>query len=242
MHLYAIISDMNILGKEKEQARNNENQDFEKPLTGKDKSSKLEKTASETAKTNIGKQGLAGQIWSLLTTLIIVLAIVIPIRIYLGQPFMVSGSSMDPSFESWDYLITDVFTYKFLHEPQRGDVVVFVAPVENHKFFIKRIIGLPGETVEIKDGRVIIYNNKYKEGFELKEPYIAPENRSYRNLKRKLENDEYFVMGDNRAGSYDSRMWGPLKRSAIVGRPILRLFPFNEINLFPAAYADYQKR
>ncbi len=178
-------------------------------------------------------------ILSSLSTIFIVLAIVIPIRIFLGSPFIVNGASMDPSFETWDYLIIDKFTYKFLHEPKRGDVAIFVAPVSNHKYFIKRIIGLPGEKIEIKDGHVFVYNKKYPEGFELKEPYISTTNLSYDNIKHTLNEDEYFVMGDNRAGSYDSRYWGPLKRSAIIGRPILRLYPFSLFGLFPAEYNNY---
>ena len=173
-------------------------------------------------------------ILSVVTTLIMALIIIIPFRMYVGKPFLVNGSSMDPSFESWDYLLVDVFTYQFLHEPKRGDVVVFKAPVANGKYFIKRIIGLPNETVELKNGKVIIYNDKFKTGFELKEPYVAPYNRAYNNLKMTLGDDEYFVMGDNRAGSYDSRFWGPLKREDIVGRPIVRLFPFGEIGIWPA--------
>ncbi len=182
------------------------------------------------------KQSRKAQILSTVFTILIVLAIVIPIRIYVAKPFLVNGSSMDPSFASWDYLLIDVFTYKFLHEPERGDVIVFTAPVANNKYFIKRVIGLPGETVELKDGKVSIYNEKHKDGFTLNEPYVAEYNTSYRNMSLTLGDDEYFVMGDNRAGSYDSRFWGPLKREFIVGRAFLRLFPFNEISFFPAFF------
>ncbi len=175
-------------------------------------------------------------IYSIVSTIVIVAIIVIPIRLFVGKPFLVNGKSMDPSFETWDYLLIDVFTYKFLHEPERGDVIVFKAPVSKGKYFIKRIIGLPGEIVEIKDGKVIIYNKDYKEGFELKEPYVSEKNISHNNLKLSLKEDEYFVMGDNRAGSYDSRFWGALSRDKIVGRAFLRLYPFSEISLFPAAY------
>ena len=173
---------------------------------------------------------------SSVTTVIVVLAIVIPVRMYIGKPFLVNGQSMDPAFATWDYLLIDVFTYQFLHDPERGDIVVFKAPISNHKYFIKRIVALPNERIEIKDGRVIIYNNEFKEGFELKEPYVANYNKSYNNVNITLKDDEYFVMGDNRKGSYDSRFWGPLKKDAIVGRAFARLFPFTKIDLFPADY------
>ncbi len=172
---------------------------------------------------------------SIVTTILMVLIVVIPIRMYIGKPFLVNGSSMDPSFETWDYLIVDVFTYKFLHDPQRGDVIVFKAPIANNKFFIKRIIALPGETIDIKNGKVTIYNDSHPEGMLLEEPYVSEANQAHNSLKMSMGHDEYFVMGDNRAGSFDSRFWGPLKKDNIVGRAFLRLYPLNEVGFFPAA-------
>lgn len=173
---------------------------------------------------------------SFFTTLILVLIIVLPVRAYIAKPFIVKGSSMDPTFETWDYLIIDEATYNFIQKPKRGEVIVFRAPTLKKTYFIKRIIGLPGETVQIENGKVIIFNDKFKEGYALDEPYIAPNNKSFKNMTVKLDKDEYFVMGDNRAGSYDSRSWGPLKENKIVGRTLIRLYPFNLIKLFPGKY------
>jgi len=176
--------------------------------------------------------------FSLVRTAILILIIVIGVRTFIGKPFIVQGSSMDPSFETWDYLLVDVFTYKFRHNPKRGDVLIFKAPEHiSHggKYFIKRVIGLPGESIEIREGKVIVYNSKYPEGFELKDDFVSEINKSHMNVRKmKLEEDEYYVMGDNRAGSYDSRFWGPLKEKYITGRAFLRLYPFNEINFLPA--------
>ncbi len=211
---------------------------FDKSSISGKRGEKKEFLSSEDSATHESNKttNTRASIVSTIFTILVVLAIVIPVRIYIGKPFLVNGSSMDPAFASWDYLLIDVFTYKFLHEPERGDVIVFTAPVANNKYFIKRVIGLPGETVELKNGKVIIYNDEHKEGFALNEPYVAEYNASHRNMSLTLSNDEYFVMGDNRAGSYDSRFWGPLKRDAIVGRAFLRLFPFNEISFFPAFF------
>ncbi len=191
--------------------------------------------SQETIANHQEQESVWDLIKSLVSTLLLVLVIVWPIRTFIGKPFIVNGSSMDPSFHSWDYLLVDVFTYKFLHAPERGDVVVFKAPVSNGKYFIKRIIALPGESIEIKNGKVIIYNDEFKEGFELQEDYVSDVNRVYTDMEKlSLGENEYFVMGDNRKGSYDSRYWGPLKFENIVGRAFLRLYPFTQIDLWPA--------
>jgi len=163
---------------------------------------------------------------------LLVLVIVLPIRLYVAKPFIVSGTSMYPTFNSWHYLIIDQLTYKF-HPPQRGDVIVFRFPQNPSRFFIKRIIGLPNETVKIKGSDVTIINATHKKGFVLNEPYVLPENRKNDNMTIKLTGDEYFVMGDNRKASADSRYWGPLEYYRIVGRVYLRLFPFSDFGILP---------
>ncbi len=172
---------------------------------------------------------------SLLLVLVMAIAIVAPIRLFIAKPFVVNGASMSPNFDTWDYLIVDLATYNFVREPKRGDVVIFKAPVMNGKYFIKRIIALPGESLEIKNGKTIIYNKKYPSGFELEEPYVSEDNKSFGDMdKITLGKDKYFVMGDNRKGSYDSRAWGPLSAENITGRAFLRLFPFSEEHILPA--------
>jgi len=160
--------------------------------------------------------------------------IVLPIRLFIAQPFIVSGSSMDPTFANGQYLIVDRISYRF-EKPKRGDVIIFRYPLDTKKFFIKRIIGLPSETVEIQDTRVAIKDKGGEKSLALIEPYLdAKKSEDYRK-SISLKDDEYFVMGDNRTESSDSRIWGPLKRSLIVGRPFVRLFPAAKISLMPGA-------
>lgn len=155
---------------------------------------------------------------------IIAVFIVIPFRMFIAQPFIVDGASMDPTFRTGQYLIVDEVTYRF-EAPQRGSVLIFKYPKDPSKYFIKRIIGLPGETVNIKDGVVTIINGANPKGFSINEPYIKLPKTD--NSSFILSMDEYWVMGDNRAGSADSRMWGPVPRENFIGRPIVRLWPFN---------------
>ncbi len=164
---------------------------------------------------------------------LITLFIVLPIRIYIAQPFIVSGSSMDPTFENGEYLIVDELSYR-LDEPERGDVIIFRYPKDTTKFFIKRIIGLPTETVIVNGKSVIIKNEMNPEGLELDESYLTHE--TYSNTRVVLDDDEYFVMGDNRPASSDSRIWGPLSRDLIVGRAFLRLLPVGRAAVLPGDY------
>jgi len=169
---------------------------------------------------------------SLIITGVIMLAIVLLIRSYVAKPFIVSGMSMYPTFDSWHYLIIDEFTYNFIREPQRGEVLVFHYPGDPSRFFIKRIIGLPGETVSIHGYDVSINGNA-----PLTEPYIIDAKKKQDSMEITLKDDEYFMLGDNRKESADSRYWGPLKRKFIVGRPLIRLFPFRKIDWIPGEVA-----
>lgn len=165
--------------------------------------------------------------WEILKIVIISLAIIIPIRYFLIQPFFVKGASMDPNFYDGDYLIIDEISYRF-SGPQRGDVVIFRYPLDPSQFFIKRIIGLPGETVEIIEGEIFIYNENIPNGkIILDESEYLEDSYTPGNLKITLEEDEYFVLGDNRLASSDSRRWGELNRKYITGRAWIRAWPFN---------------
>lgn len=178
------------------------------------------------------KQSVGSFFLEIVKFALIAVLIVIPIRLYIAQPFIVNGSSMDPTFATGQYLIIDELSYHF-NEPQRLDVIVFSFPQDQKKFFIKRIIGLPGETVAITGTAVTIYNSEHPEGKTLDEPYINENNLRSNSLKITLRSNEYFVMGDNRAASFDSRDWGPLERNLFVGRALFRLFPLQKLNLFP---------
>ena len=166
---------------------------------------------------------------------IIAIVIVLPIRVYLAQPFIVSGSSMFPTFLDGEYLIIDEISYRF-NDPKREEVVVFRYPNDTKKFFIKRIIGLPNETVDIKGSTITITNAENPNGFTLDEPYVK--NTSQNVMHMELAKDEYFVMGDNRNASSDSRSWGALPEKLLVGRAFLRLFPIGKIDAFPGEYTQ----
>lgn len=161
---------------------------------------------------------------------LIAMIIVIPFRMYVAQPYIVNGASMDPTFKTGDYLIVDQISYRF-HAPLRGSVIVFRYPKEPSIYFIKRVIGFPGETVSIKAGVVTITNTAHPEGIVLHEPYVKL--TKIEDFTMTLKTDEYFVMGDNRAGSADSRYWGPLPSKDIVGRPVIQLFPLSNIHIVP---------
>lgn len=174
------------------------------------------------------------EVWETVRFIIIALIIVIPIRIFIAQPFIVSGASMDPTFADGQYLIVDEISY-YLNEPTRGDVVIFKYPKDPKKYFIKRIIGLPGENVVInKKGEVSVQQKGSDTIISLKEPYVHFSKNESDLLA--LGEDEYFVMGDNREDSYDSRMWGPVKRNFLVGKALVRLFPFTQVDIFPGQF------
>lgn len=153
------------------------------------------------------------------------------IQKFIVRPFIVSGDSMDPVIENKQYLIIDEVSYRF-REPARGEVIVFRAPPEPTKYYIKRIIGLPGETVKIQGTEITIINDAHPAGFTLDEPYITHHTRGD-SLTTVIPRGHYFVMGDNRDASYDSRGWGPLPEDAIRGRALLRLLPFSKIDYLP---------
>lgn len=161
------------------------------------------------------------------------LLIVIPIRVFIAQPFVVSGESMFPTFKNGDYLIIDEISYK-LKNPERGDVTVFRYPNDTKKFFIKRIIGMPNETVQIENNKITIFNSQNPNGFVLKEPYIK--NIADNNLSFALKENQYFVMGDNRPNSSDSRYWGPVEKELLIGKAFVRLLPINNIDFAPGDY------
>lgn len=162
---------------------------------------------------------------------VIALVIVLPIRMFIAQPFIVSGASMEETFHTGEYLIVDQVSYRF-EKPVRGDVIIFRYPRDPSKFFIKRVIGLPGDTIRIDGNVVTITNEANPDGFTLSESYIKSMEPTT-NLKETLGDREYFVMGDNRDQSSDSRIWGVLQEENIIGRALVRLFPVDEVDLFP---------
>jgi signal peptidase I len=168
---------------------------------------------------------------------ILAVVIVLPIRFFVAQPFVVDGESMHPTFENANYLIIDELTYRF-ESPQRGDVIVFRYPGDPKIFYIKRIIGLPGETVHINSGKVSVTKTDGSI-LTLNEPYAVVEDATY-TLNASLGAAQYFVMGDNRPESSDSRVWGPVPRANIIGRVYLRLFPVSGIGVLPGSVNEPQ--
>lgn len=169
--------------------------------------------------------------------IIVALVISLPIRFFIAEPFVVNGASMDPTFESGQFLIVDRLSYR-TGTPERGDVTIFKYPNNPRVYYIKRTIGLPGETVRINDGIVSIFNTEHPEGFTLDESYIGTAYRSHDTSTVTLGPTEYFMMGDNRPESSDSRNWGPLDEKFLVGRPIVRLLPLTSISIFPGEYHE----
>lgn len=171
-------------------------------------------------------------IWDTIEVAIVALVVVLIIRSFLFQPFFVEGASMYPNFKNGDYLIVDELTYR-LRNPQRGEIIVFHPPQAEKEYYIKRIIALPQERIVIKDGQIKIYNQTHPEGFILKENYLL-DNKTPGDLDLTLGPKEYFVLGDNRYASYDSRAWGTLSRDKIIGLVRLRVWPFNSVKAFEA--------
>jgi len=165
-------------------------------------------------------------IWEVAKIAIIALIIVVPIRAFIFQPFFVRGASMEPNFHDFDYLIVDEISYRFT-EPKREDVIVFYNPSNNSQRFIKRVIGLPGETIKILEGSVSIKKTD-DDFFILDETAYLSENvKTPGNKEMLLEEGQYFVMGDNRGSSLDSRFFGPLDKDLIIGKESFRLWPLS---------------
>lgn len=177
------------------------------------------------------KQAIIEFFWEMIRVVVISLAIILPVRYFLIQPFYVKGASMEPNFFDHEYLIIDEISYRF-NEPQRGDIIVFKYPKDNKQYFIKRIIGLPGEHVKIDNDGVYINDVKLKESYLDANVETLLPLRGYGDVV--LAEDEYFLLGDNRGQSLDSRVFGPIKNNLIVGRTWIRGWPFNRITIFNA--------
>lgn len=172
--------------------------------------------------------GVLGFVLEMIKVTLIALAIILPTRQLLVKPFYVNGASMEPNYHNNEYLIIDEISYRLKSGPQRGQVIVFKYPRDKKQFFIKRVIGLPGERVAVKDGQVTIYNDVYQKGIVIKEPYLSADIITPGESDVTLRADEYFVLGDNRAASLDSRRFGPVKEEDIIGKTWLRGWPFDK--------------
>ncbi|MCF7906514.1 signal peptidase I [Patescibacteria group bacterium] len=175
---------------------------------------------------------LLKNIFEFLKTLVFSLLLVVFIRYFIISPFSVKGKSMEPSFYEGEYLIVDEISYRF-KEPKRGDVVVLkYTDKGTSEFLIKRIVALPGEEIIINNGKVLIKNEENPDGFYLEEDYISENIETFGNIKESVLEDNYFILGDNRPNSLDSRYFGPISKDQIIGRVFLRGYPFDRFTLF----------
>ncbi len=196
-----------------------------------------ESKAEVSEEIKIGRWG--GELWEIIKVLLVSVAIVLPIRYFIAQPFIVRGASMEPNFENSEYLVIDEVSYYF-RGPQRGEAIVFRYPRDPRQFFIKRVVGLPGEEIKIQEGRIRVYNPSYPEGFTLVEPYLDPPQRATNpDVSAKLGEGEFFVLGDNRDFSSDSRIWGSLPKNLVVGRVFFRVWPFAKLGMVPNYSVEY---
>jgi signal peptidase I len=177
--------------------------------------------------------------------LLLAAVVIIPIRAFLFQPFFVQGSSMEPNFDDGEYLVISEFGLKHTNIPvadievnpwrelSRQEPIVFRFPKDPSQFFIKRVIGLPGDSIEIRNGKVYVYNAVHHDGYALDESaYLDPAVKTSDLAKTAVALDEYFVLGDNRPFSYDSRAFGPIKKTAVIGRVLLRAWPVSDMTLY----------
>ena len=169
----------------------------------------------------------------LLETVLISLVIIVPVRFFIIQPFFVKGQSMEPNFHENDYVIVDELSYRF-REPVRGEVVVLKSVTLANQNLLKRIVGLPNETIEIQNWSVAICTTGESSCVTLHEPYLPTGLVTEGTMRISLNSNEYFVLGDNRQFSYDSRKWGVLARTDIIGRVWVRLWPFDAATVFAA--------
>ena len=195
----------------------------------------------ESAETPPEKNVSVGSfLWELARIVVIAFVVMIGFRFFVAEPFIVSGSSMVPNFHSREYLVVNKMSYR-LHEPQRGDVIVFRYPKDTSQYFINRIVGLPGEKVKVENGRVYIYNDEHPDGSALEEDYLSNQDITFGNNElTTLGSEEYFVLGDNRLASSDSRVWGILPKKDIVGTAWLRVFPLNAFGTPDFPPAEFQ--
>ncbi len=166
-----------------------------------------------------------------LTKGIVIIAIILTlVNFFVVTVFVVEGASMEPNFHNGEALLTNRLSY-LISTPQRGDVVISKFPGDpEHKKYIKRIIALPGEKLTIKDGLVYINDQK------LTESYLPSGTQTLPDMEKVMGSDEYFIIGDNRGNSSDSRIWGPVEKSDLIGKAIFRFWPFDSFGLleFPA--------
>lgn len=204
---------------------------------------------SKQSQSKTSEELSAGQFFvEMVKVFLLAAIIIIPIRVFLFQPFFVEGASMEPNFEDGEYLIVNELGYKtteamiagkrlFIVEPflelSRGEPVVFESPRKKGQYLIKRVIGLPGETIEVRQSEIHITNDEHPDGFTFDEgAYLRDSVRTTDVSAVTLGEDEYYLLGDNRMNSLDSRVFGPIGKDVIIGRVLLRAWPLSRVAWF----------
>ncbi len=169
----------------------------------------------------------------IIQTVVLALSLFIVIYLFLVQPHQVKGNSMFPNFHDSEFLLTNKISYR-LGRPQRGDVIIFKAPpsepcAEIECEYIKRVVGLPGEKIKVQGGNIYINDQRLNEDYLSNIVHTSPGNYLLENIERKIPDDEYLPLGDNRSQSRDGREFGPIPCSNIVGKAWIRYWPFNKV-------------
>lgn len=173
---------------------------------------------------------LAALFFDVIESVVVALSVFVVVYLFLVQPHQVKGASMDPTFHDGEYILTDKISYRF-NQPQRGDVIVFKAPRNPDFDYIKRILGVPGDKILILDGTVYVNNQKLDEKYIESDTVILPGQYIKEGQEVSLSDGEYFVLGDNRSHSSDSRQWGTVPKKDIIGRAFFRYWPFTKFGL-----------
>lgn len=167
-----------------------------------------------------------------LETTVVALSIFVVAYLFIVQPHEIKGNSMEPNFHNNEYILTDKISYRF-SEPQRGDVIIFKAPMNPDVDYIKRIIGLPGDRLKVQNGSVYINGNKLDEPYLVDQTNLFPGYYLQEGVEITIPPEEYFAMGDNRPHSSDSREFGPIDVKTIIGKAFLRYWPITKFGLVP---------
>lgn len=174
-----------------------------------------------------------GAIFDFLQGIVVILAIMVMIYLFIMSPQEINGASMEPNFHNGQYILTNKIEYK-LREPKRGDVVIFKSPRNKDIDYIKRIIGEPGDRVMLKAGSYYVNGTRLNEPYLTPNTYISAGNYLREEYEVTIPKGQYFVSGDNRGHSSDSREFGPIPKDDFIGKAFFRYWPFSEVGVITA--------